>query len=485
MLQVKASVLQAPAISYAGRKGTTGSGHVTDTLRQSGKWYIKDFAFSSPAVQNDRGWTYLNIARPKQEPSASALENFYDSMKTQLDGYGIKVPGHEWRKQNSPDLGKHQLRWDGRSIADIEAQFRTRVEELVRDFKKVRRTTELGLLFVLLPNKDTPLYAAVKSICELDVGIQTICHVCFSNTRQPFGPSINGETLGNMAMKFNLKMSTLAVNQCLTTEAMPSVLKGSGTMIMGIDVTHAGAGALLGAPSIAAVVGSTNDQYSQFPAILEQNERGPPSVHPGKSSDKGKVSYGLATEEVLKLRDMVKRSVSKWMKTHDQKLPDKLVVYRDGLSEEQLDMCRQKEIPRIRAALTDLRSKASNSKESTELIVVCTIKRHHVRFFKNDTQSQARADPMFGQVRVKKELRPMVNPLPGTLVDSGVTLDNDDDRGDFFLISHDVFGNEGTARPTHYVVLENDLSQTVKKQDIAIMVSAQPWPQSRSEKLND
>jgi hypothetical protein len=39
-------------------------------------------------------------------------------------------------------------------------------------------------------------------------------------------------------------------------------------MLVGMDVTHPGPGAVKGTPSIAAVVGSTDDKYAQFPASL-------------------------------------------------------------------------------------------------------------------------------------------------------------------------------------------------------------------------
>jgi eukaryotic translation initiation factor 2C len=40
------------------------------------------------------------------------------------------------------------------------------------------------------------------------------------------------------------------------------------TMLVGIDVTHAGPGSKAGTPSIAAVVASIDDAFVQFPASL-------------------------------------------------------------------------------------------------------------------------------------------------------------------------------------------------------------------------
>lgn len=43
-------------------------------------------------------------------------------------------------------------------------------------------------------------------------------------------------------------------------------------MLIGIDVTHPGPGAVKGTPSIAAVTGSIDTDYAQFPASLRMQE---------------------------------------------------------------------------------------------------------------------------------------------------------------------------------------------------------------------
>ena len=42
--------------------------------------------------------------------------------------------------------------------------------------------------------------------------------------------------------------------------------------MVGIDVTHAGAAARSGTPSIAAVVANTDDSFSQFPASMRMQK---------------------------------------------------------------------------------------------------------------------------------------------------------------------------------------------------------------------
>ena len=44
------------------------------------------------------------------------------------------------------------------------------------------------------------------------------------------------------------------------------------TMLVGIDVTHPGLGSVKGTPSIAAVVASVDNLFSQYPASMEIQE---------------------------------------------------------------------------------------------------------------------------------------------------------------------------------------------------------------------
>jgi len=65
-------------------------------------------------------------------------------------------------------------------------------------------------------------------------------------------------------------------------------------------------------------------------------------------------------------------------------------------------------------------------------------KRHHTRFYPTDNKSM---DQRTG------------NPMPGTVVDRGVTSHY---LWDFFLQAHK--GLQGTARPAHYIVLKDELN---------------------------
>ena len=157
----------------------------------------------------------------------------------------------------------------------------------------------------------------------------------------------------------------------------------------------------------------------------------------------------------MKADELTRECIERWRKRHDGAMPKKLIVYRDGLSEQQFDMCRTHELPGIREGIQQVitNSKLKNAKPP-KILLICTVKRHHTRFFQN---TKIASNAFDGNE----------NPMPGCLVDRGITLH----REDFFLISHKAI--IGTARPTHYVILENELDKTDTR-EIAIMVCSPP-----------
>lgn len=147
---------------------------------------------------------------------------------------------------------------------------------------------------------------------------------------------------------------------------------------------------------------------------------------------------------------MICERVEYWIR-RNRRLPQKLVIYRDGLSEEQFDMCRTIELPKIKAGVTRALLN-TGTQGSPKILLICTVKRHHTRFFQDENGT-------FNQVFDNNG-----NPLPGCMVNNTVTIG---DGNDFFLYSHATI--QGTAKPTHYVVLEDELGETLN--NIAVMVS--------------
>jgi eukaryotic translation initiation factor 2C len=116
--------------------------------------------------------------------------------------------------------------------------------------------------------------------------------------------------------------------------------------------------------------------------------------------------------------------------------PTKILFYRDGVSTGQFEQVRDYELPQVKEAWRE----ACPGMPIPKITLVVAVKRHHTRFY---PISQAHKNG---------------NCAPGTLVDSAVVSPH---YSDFYLQSH--HGLKGTAIPTHYVVVTNEIGLKEKE----------------------
>ncbi|KAF7293020.1 Argonaute-like protein [Mycena indigotica] len=264
------------------------------------------------------------------------------------------------------------------------------------------------LVFVILSNGDKHVYSGLKHLCDSYMDIGSIC-VHAAKIRKDKGQL---QYFANVALKVNMKMG--GVNHGLDPQNM-AWLKQEPTMLVGIDVTHPGPGSVHGTPSIAAVVASVDQHYAQYPASMEIQES--------------------RKEMVTNLKGMMLQRLRRFASMNGNRLPSRVLVYRDGVSEGQFRTVIEEELPEIKAAFRETPVANYNPKLT---IVICG-KRHHTRFYPAE-QNDAAGDG---------------NPKAGTVVDRGVTAVYE---FDFFLQAHG--GLQGTTRPTHYYVVHDEIGFT-------------------------
>lgn len=113
-------------------------------------------------------------------------------------------------------------------------------------------------------------------------------------------------------------------------------------------------------------------------------------------------------------------------------LPERLILFRDGVSEGQFDQVLEQELPQIKDAF---RRVYKDAKQPQTMICICG-KRHHARFYPlNDNEATRNG-----------------NTKPGTIVDKGI---GDVYRFDFYLQAHN--GLQGTVKATHYTVVYDEI----------------------------
>jgi eukaryotic translation initiation factor 2C len=237
----------------------------------------------------------------------------------------------------------------------------------------------------------------------------------------------------NVSMKLNVRSG--GINHVIDRESLPVIGQDviCNTMIIGADVTHSSPGSAGGTPSIAAFVGSMDEHFARFVGQVRLN---PPR-----------------TEVIGHMKAMVRGLLNNWYNENDKKMPARILFYRDGVGDSQYAEVRKHEVTAIRDAWQEYKAsrlkKCPNADfpENLAITAVVVTKRHHTRLYPSPiTKSVGRRD--------KVTMTKSRNCLPGTVADRAITSPY---YFDFFLLSHNVPGETGTSKPTHYFVLENEM----------------------------
>ncbi|XP_043499080.1 piwi-like protein Siwi isoform X2 [Polistes fuscatus] len=178
----------------------------------------------------------------------------------------------------------------------------------------------------------------------------------------------------------------------------------SGLMVVGFDVSHGKQSCNYG-----ATVASINSNLSRYVSAVSSH------------------TYGN------ELSDDISTHICKFVtvyKNLNKRLPDRIVLYRDGVGEGQIEQVYQHEIQEIRQKLQRL-----YGEQVVKLAVIIVNKRVNSRMFYRDG-----------------------NPPCGTVVDDVITSRV---KYDFFIVSQHV--TQGTVTPTSYSVIDDNVGLDADK----------------------
>lgn len=388
MISVPGRILPAPSVNY-GKKLVTP---------RNGSWNLAGTRFGKPGKFNR--WQVLVINLVGRNALRGPVDNTVDKLGTALMGYGINMGS----RGPTAQITLKNLAMPNRKDNDVT---------LKTAFEKAEGN-RVDMLFIILPEVDRWLYARIKFFGDVLHGVGTICSVGSKLEKE------NGQDmyLGNLALKFNLKGGGISHSVANTVTGPID----ASTMVVGIDVTHPSPDSAEGAPSVSCVVASVDSQMFQWPGSIRTQQGRQEMVGP--------------------LEEMFNERLDLWLRKN-QKLPTKVVVYRDGVSEGQYQTVLHEELP----AFENVFEKRYGKKDKWPKIAIIIVgKRHHTRFYPT-----RREDADYNPQRDKGSW----NPLPGTIVDRGVVGKV---IREFYLQAHQ--GLQGTARPAHYVVIKDDISFT-------------------------
>ncbi|KAL7971387.1 ribonuclease H-like domain-containing protein [Trichoderma sp. SZMC 28014] len=377
LLTVQGRVLSAPTIVYLNKQSSN-----TTVNPAGGSWNMRDVRVVKPGRKIER-WTWTNLALRKnaQAIGGDVIADFGQF----LVGMGIAI-----NAKPSPTP---------REVIDAD--------DLDKMFSRLQEN-RIEFVFIILSDKDTSgVYAKIKKLGDCTYGIHTSCMVARSLAKR--SPAY----YANVGLKVNLKAG--GVNHTLRDEF--SVLKDGKAMIVGYDVTHPTNMPLKKdapePPSLVGFVSSIDSDLGQWPALSwEQTSR----------------------QEMLssKLTEAFMIRLDTWSQKNKGQRPDKIIIYRDGVSEGQFSLVLDKELPSIREACR----KKYPPQSQPKITLVVSVKRHQTRFYPSSDKQLSRSG----------------NIQNGTVVDRGVTQTR---YWDFFLTAHDAL--KGTARPAHYTVLLDEI----------------------------
>lgn len=395
MASVEARILPPPRLKYH------ETGREQDCLPQVGQWNMMNKKMVNGGIVNN--WMCVNFARNVQETSARGFCHELAQM--------CNISGMQFNLE--PVLPALSARPD-----QVEKVLKARFKEAM-----ARTQRELDLLIVILPDNNGSLYGDLKRICETDLGIVSQC--CL--TKHVF--RMSKQYLANVALKINVKVggrNTVLVDAL--SRRIPLV-SDRPTIIFGADVTHPHPGED-SSPSIAAVVASQDwPEVTKYAGLVcaqaHRQELIEDLYKTWQDPNRGTVHGGMIKELLISFR-----------RATGQK-PQRIIFYRDGVSEGQFYQVLLYELDAIRKACASLEA---NYQPPVTFVVVQ--KRHHTRLFANNHRDRNQVDRSG-------------NILPGTVVDSKICHPTE---FDFYLCSH--AGIQGTSRPAHYHVLwdENKFS---------------------------
>jgi eukaryotic translation initiation factor 2C len=304
MAVVPARILAPPRIRY-------GKGEQTVDDRAS--WNLRNVVFAECAKLGP--WTVLVIKDGNRYEEFSdaqdpELRNVIDGFASMCRTCGISVI------PTPPLIAVAEL-----PRKDPQDPIRTQAINTIRS-ALMGTKQKPAFLLVILSSSDKHIYSGVKLLCDVYLDVPNIC-VQSGRIRKDRGQL---QYYANVALKVNMKLGGVNHN---VDEASMGRLRQPPTMLVGMDVTHPGPSTVKGTPSIAAIVASVDLRFSQYPASMRIQE------------SKKEVRWRLwslqctltpLSQMITDLKDMMEERLLAY-RTKNRDLPQRVLVYRDGVSE--------------------------------------------------------------------------------------------------------------------------------------------------------
>ncbi|KAL2726285.1 piwi-like protein Ago3 isoform X1 [Vespula maculifrons] len=247
---------------------------------------------------------------------------------------------------------------------------------------------DIEMVVIVFPSNRTDRYSAIKKLCCVEKPIPS--QVIMSRTLS------RPDKLRSITQKIALQMN------CKLGGALWAVnIPFDKCMVCGIDVYHPGFGTGRRG-SVAGFVASMDKLLTSWYS---------------------KICLQGAHQEIIDLLQICLISAINAFKKRNGNNPNRIIVYRDGVGDGQIDTIAKYEVKQLLATFTHI-----DPDYKPQLSVIVVQKRINTRLF---CENQGN----------------LINPISGTVIDFSITRPN---FYDFFLIPQSI--RAGTVTPTHYIV---------------------------------
>jgi len=260
--------------------------------------------------------------------------------------------------------------------------------------KECNAHPNIQIIVIFFPSLRDDRYAAVKQILCADMPVPSQC--------------INSKTLRNDAKNRSIVLKIALQMNCKLGGTLWGVkIPMEKTMICGIDTYHGKTGVT--SINVGAFVGSLNSEFTKWHSKP--------------------VIQGKQEELISGLTACFESALTAYKKANNC-YPERIIIYRDGVGDGQLNVVKSFECPQFREACRKV-----DPTYSPMFTFVIVQKRINTKFFKVTGEG----------------IKCFENPPPGSILDNTITRRF---LYDFYLVSQHV--REGTTNPSHFIILEDD-----------------------------
>lgn len=368
-VSVRGKVLPAPSVGYAQQQSVQA---------QNGVWDSRGKRFFNPApIKN---WAVLMFP-PQNVCRSNDVKAFCDAL--------IKFGSQSGMQISQPSFVKY--------LRENE------IENVCREILQ-KSNGQVDLVYCILPRDSGRVYPMIKKVFENQNAVATQCMEM--RNLKPVKP----QTIGNILQKINTKVGGTN-NIAVDITSIP--LFKQPVIVFGADNAPPSQGEG-NKPAVAALVASMDKFACRYATNISVQDTDGRRMH---------------SPIIEALQEMVKQMLIQFYQRVKTK-PQRIIFYRDGVSEGQHYHVMLHEVAAIQKACASL-----EKDYCPPITFIIAQKRHHTRLFVQNQRDGDRSG----------------NVPAGTVVDNTITSPH---LYDFYLNSH--AGIQGTNKPAKYTVLKDD-----------------------------